>query len=53
MDRRISQALRERHVMNNNKSEVKLKAGDVVLIKGQEKVVAVERWSSKSGEIKG
>ena len=29
-------ALRERHVMKNNKSEVKLKAGDVVLIKGKE-----------------
>ena len=30
-------ALRERHVMKNNKSEVKLKAGDVVLIKGEER----------------
>ena len=30
-------ALRERHVMKNNKSEVKLKAGDVVLIKGKER----------------
>ena len=30
-------ALRERHVMNNNKIEVKLKAGDVVLIKGEDR----------------
>ena len=30
-------ALRERHVMKNNKSEVKLKAGDIVLIKGEER----------------
>ena len=30
-------ALRESHVMNNNKSEVKLKAGDVVLIKGEKR----------------
>ena len=37
IDRKISQALRERHVMKNNKSEVKLKAGDVVLIKGEQR----------------
>ena len=30
-------ALRERHVMKNNKSEVKLKAGDVVMIKGDKR----------------
>ena len=30
-------ALRERHVLKNNKSEVKLKAGDVVLIKGEDR----------------
>ena len=29
--------LRERHVMKNNKSEAKLKAGDVVLIKGEKR----------------
>ena len=35
--REYLRALRERHVMKNNKSEVKLKAGDVVLIKGEER----------------